>query len=115
MLLNAAGSKDSVERLRQAATQLHVAADELSSGTSKAAIGAKSLGSSAARLSDGVAQLGAPADWLSTVMKLPQLAHRLGSTARPLPRGGGAQWERPVLGAQPAPGARLGGTAERVS
>lgn len=59
VLLNAAGSKDSVERLRQAATQLHVAADELSSGTSKAAIGAKSLGSSAARLSDGVAQLGA--------------------------------------------------------
>jgi putative membrane protein len=58
VLLNAAGSKDSVERLRQAATQLHVAADELSSGTSKAAIGAKSLGSSAARLSDGVAQLG---------------------------------------------------------
>ena len=59
VLLNAAGSKDSVERLRLAATQLHTAADELSSGTSKAAIGAKSLGSSAARLSDGVAQLGA--------------------------------------------------------
>ena len=58
VLLNAAGSKDSVERLRQAATQLHVAADELSSGTSKAAIGAKSLGSSALRLSEGVAQLG---------------------------------------------------------
>lgn len=58
VLLNAAGSKDSVERLRQAATQLHVAADELSSGTSKAAIGAKSLGSSAVRLSEGVAQLG---------------------------------------------------------
>ena len=59
VLLNAAGSKNSVERLREAATQLHTAADELSSGTSKAAIGAKSLGSSAARLSDGVAQLGA--------------------------------------------------------
>ena len=59
VLLNAAGSKNSVERLREAATQLHAAADELSSGTSKAAIGAKSLGSSAARLSDGVAQLGA--------------------------------------------------------
>lgn len=58
VLLNATGSKNSVERLRQAATQLHTAADELSSGTSRAAIGAKSLGSSAARLSDGVAQLG---------------------------------------------------------
>lgn len=57
VLLNAAGSKDSVERLRQAVTQLHAAADELSSGTSKAAIGAKSLGSSAVRLSEGMAQL----------------------------------------------------------
>lgn len=58
VLLNAAGSKDSVERLRQAASQLHTAADELSSGTSKAAIGAKSLGNSAARLNEGVNQLG---------------------------------------------------------
>ena len=69
VLLNAAGSKDSVERLRQAATQLHVAADELSSGTSKAAIGAKSLGSSAARLSDGVAQLGAGMHQLGTGLR----------------------------------------------
>ncbi len=59
VLLNAAGSKDSVERLRQAATQLHAAADELSSGASKAAMGAKSLGNSAARLNEGVGQLGA--------------------------------------------------------
>ena len=69
VLLNAAGSKDSVERLRQAATQLHVAADELSSGTSKAAIGAKSLGSSAARLSDGVAQLGAGMHQMGTGLR----------------------------------------------
>lgn len=58
VLLNAAGSKDSVERLRRAAAQLQAGASELSSGTSKAAIGAKTLGNSAARLSDGVAQLG---------------------------------------------------------
>jgi len=58
VLLNAAGSKDHVERLRHAASQLQEGASALSSGTSKAAMGAKSLGSSAARLSDGVAQLG---------------------------------------------------------
>jgi len=69
VLLNAAGSKNSVERLREAATQLHAAADELSSGTSKAAIGAKSLGSSAARLSDGVAQLGAGMHQMGTGLR----------------------------------------------
>lgn len=58
VLLNAAGSKDSVERLRQAAVQLQSGAGELSSGTSKAAIGAKALGSGAAHLSDGVTALG---------------------------------------------------------
>ena len=69
VLLNAAGSKDSVERLRQAASQLHTAADELGSGTSKAAIGAKSLSSSAARLSDGVAQLGAGVHQMGTGLR----------------------------------------------
>ena len=69
VLLNAAGSKDSVERLRAAATQLHTAAFDLSSGTSKAAIGAKSLGSSAARLSDGVAQLGAGMHQMGTGLR----------------------------------------------
>ncbi len=69
VLLNAAGSKNSVERLREAATQLHAAADELSSGTSKAAIGAKSLGSSALRLSDGVAQLGAGMHQMGTGLR----------------------------------------------
>ena len=58
VLLNAAGSKDHVERLRQAASQLQEGANAQSSGTSKAAMGANSLGSSAARLSDGVSQLG---------------------------------------------------------
>ena len=58
VLLSAAGSKNSVERLRQAAAQLHEAAEQLSGGASKAAIGAGALGSSAARLSDGVSQLG---------------------------------------------------------
>lgn len=66
VLLNAAGSKDSVERLRHAASQLQEGASELSSGTSKAAMGAKSLGSSATRLSDGVAQLGAGMHQLAT-------------------------------------------------
>ena len=65
VLLNAAGSKDSVERLRGAAAQLQAGASELSSATSKAAIGAKTLGTSAARLSDGVAQLGAGMHQLS--------------------------------------------------
>lgn len=69
VLLNAAGSKNSVERLRTAATQLHEAADELSSGTSKAAIGAKSLGLSAQRLSDGVAQLGAGMHQMGTGLR----------------------------------------------
>ena len=59
VLLNAAGSKDSVERLRLAASQLEAGASALSSGTSKAAIGARSLGTSAARLNDGVVQLSA--------------------------------------------------------
>lgn len=58
VLLNAAGSKNSVERLRQAAAQLHDAAEQLSSGASKTAMGAGSLSTSAARLSDGVTQLG---------------------------------------------------------
>jgi putative membrane protein len=59
VLLNAAGSKDSVERLRLAAAQLQAGANELSSGTSKAAMGAKALGTSAARLDEGVVQLSA--------------------------------------------------------
>jgi len=58
VLLNAAGSKNSVERLRQAAAQLHDAAEQLSSGASKTAMGALSLSSSAARMSEGVTQLG---------------------------------------------------------
>ena len=58
VLLSAAGSKNSVERLRQAAAQLHEAAEQLSGGASKAAMGAGALSSSAARLSDGVSQLG---------------------------------------------------------
>ena len=58
VLLNAAGSKNSVERLRQAAAQLHEAAEKLSSGASKTAMGAGALSTSATRLSDGVAQLG---------------------------------------------------------
>ena len=59
VLLNAAGSKDNVERLRLAAAQLQAGAGELSSGTSKAAMGAKVLGTSAARLDEGVVQLSA--------------------------------------------------------
>lgn len=58
VLLNAAGSKGNVERLRQASSQLLNAADALNSGSSRAAIGAKSLSNSAARLSEGVTQLG---------------------------------------------------------
>ncbi len=58
VLLNATGSKNSVERLRQAASQLQAAAEKLSSGTSKTAMGAEALSNSAARLSDGVAQWG---------------------------------------------------------
>jgi len=59
VLLNAAGSRDSVERLRRAASQLEAGASALGSGTAKAAMGARALGSSAARLNDGVAQLSA--------------------------------------------------------
>jgi len=69
VLLNAAGSKDSVERLRHAASQLHAAADELSSGTSRAAIGAKAMGSSASRLNEGVAQLGSGVHQLSVGLR----------------------------------------------
>jgi len=58
VLLNAAGSKNSVERLRHAAAQLHDAAEQLNSGASKTAMGAGALNTSAARLSDGVTQLG---------------------------------------------------------
>jgi len=58
VLLSAAGSKNSVERLRQAALQLHNAAQQLNSGASKTAIGAGSMSTSAARLGDGVTQLG---------------------------------------------------------
>ena len=57
VLLNAAGSKNSVERLREGAIHLHEAASELTGGTSKAAIGAKLLSGESARLADGVSQL----------------------------------------------------------
>jgi putative membrane protein len=56
VLLNAAGSKQSLTRLNQGLKQLHLGASELSEGTSKAAQSAKSVHMGAQQLSESVSQ-----------------------------------------------------------
>ena len=57
VLRDAAGSQSGVERLRDAATQLHSGARELRSGGAQLSAGAKALGQGSHSLHDGVEQL----------------------------------------------------------
>lgn len=57
VLLNAAGSKQSVTRLHQGLRDLHQGASELDEGATSAASGAKSVNTGAQRLSDNLTQL----------------------------------------------------------
>lgn len=57
VLLNAAGSKESVNRLHQGLQDIHQGAIELGQGTSQANVGAKTINAGAVRLSDNVAQM----------------------------------------------------------
>jgi putative membrane protein len=57
VLLNAAGSKQSVTRLHQGLRDLHQGASELDEGATRAARGAKSVNAGAQRLSDNLSQL----------------------------------------------------------
>jgi putative membrane protein len=57
VLLNAAGSKQSVSRLNQGLKELHHGATELSEGSNKAAQGAKSIQTGAQHLSENVSHL----------------------------------------------------------
>ncbi len=56
VLLNAAGSKQSVTRLHQGLHDLHQGASELDEGATRAASGAKSVNAGAQRLSDNLSQ-----------------------------------------------------------
>lgn len=56
VLLNAAGSKQSVTRLNQGLKELHQGANELSEGAQKAAKGAKALDSGAHQLRENISQ-----------------------------------------------------------
>lgn len=58
VLLNAAGSKESVTRLNQGLRELHQGASDLSEGASKAAQGAKTIHAGAQQLSENVTQWG---------------------------------------------------------
>ncbi|MBK7006108.1 MAG: hypothetical protein IPH37_14070 [Burkholderiales bacterium] len=57
VLSSAAGSKDSLERLRDGAAQLRAGAKELSDGAAQTAAGARTVNGGAYRLNDGVTQL----------------------------------------------------------
>ena len=57
VLSSSAGSKDSLERLREGAQQLRQGAKELSDGAAQTAAGARAVNSGAFRLNDGVGQL----------------------------------------------------------
>jgi putative membrane protein len=57
VLVNAAGSKQSVTRLRQGLQELHHGAEELNQGASQASVAAKAVHQGAQHLSDNLAQL----------------------------------------------------------
>ncbi len=69
VLVNAAGSKQSVTRLNQGLKELHQGASELSEGADKAAQGAKTLHSGAQQLSENVSQLSQSAKKLGTGLR----------------------------------------------
>jgi putative membrane protein len=69
VLLNAAGSQQSVNRLNQGLKELHQGATELSEGSSKAAQGSRTIHNGAQQLSENVSQLSQNAKKLGTGLR----------------------------------------------